>query len=94
MVVANAGNAAADEAHLKKLAKDFDVTVTPLDRVFLAIQGPEAADVLLRAGIETDVLDLHARPGTSGTTGSSAAPATPARTVSRSACRKRTPARW
>ena len=56
MVVANAGNAAADEAHLKKLAKDFNVTITPLDRVFLAIQGPDAADVLLRAGIETDVL--------------------------------------
>ena len=43
MVVANAGNAAADEAHLKKLARDFDVTVTPLDRVFLALQGPAAA---------------------------------------------------
>jgi aminomethyltransferase len=56
MVVANAGNAAVDEAHLKGLAKDFDATVTPLDRVFLAIQGPDAADVLLRAGIETDVL--------------------------------------
>lgn len=54
MVVANAGNAAVDEAHLKKLARDFDVTVTPLDRVFLAIQGPAAADVLLSAGIETD----------------------------------------
>jgi aminomethyltransferase len=56
MVVANAGNAAADEAHLKALARDFDVTVTPLDRVFLAIQGPDAADMLLKVGIETDVL--------------------------------------
>jgi aminomethyltransferase len=55
MVVANAGNAAADEAHLKALARDFDVTVTPLDRVFLAIQGPDAADMLLKVGIETDV---------------------------------------
>ena len=54
MVVANAGNAAADEAHLKKLARDFEVTVTPLDRVFLAIQGPAAADVLSRIGIETE----------------------------------------
>ena len=54
MVVANAGNAAADEAHLKKLARDFEVTITPLDRVFLALQGPDAADVLLRIGIETD----------------------------------------
>jgi aminomethyltransferase len=56
MVVANAGNAAADEAHLKALARDLDVTVTPLDRVFLAIQGPDAADMLLKVGIETDVL--------------------------------------
>lgn len=56
MVVANAGNAAADEAHLKALARDFDATVTPLDRVFLAIQGPEAAAVLLKAGIETDAI--------------------------------------
>jgi aminomethyltransferase len=56
MVVANAGNAAADEAHLRKLAADFEVTVTPLDRVFLALQGPDAADVLLKIGIETDIL--------------------------------------
>lgn len=56
MVVANAGNAATDEAHLKRLAEDFDATVTPLDRVFLAIQGPAAADVLLSAGIETGAI--------------------------------------
>lgn len=52
MVVANAGNAVADEAHLKALAKDFDCTVEPLDRVFIAIQGPEAAAVLEKAGID------------------------------------------
>ena len=56
MLVANAGNAAADEAHLKSLARDFEANVTPLDRVFLAIQGPDAADALLRVGIETDIL--------------------------------------
>ena len=56
MVVANAGNAEADEAHLRKLGAGFDVTITPLDRVFLAIQGPEAADVLSKAGIETGML--------------------------------------
>ena len=56
MVVANAGNAASDEAHLRKLAADFEVTVTPLDRVFLALQGPDAADVMLKVGIETDIL--------------------------------------
>lgn len=51
MVVANAGNAAADEAHLRELAKGFDCKIDALDRVFLAIQGPLAADVLLVAGI-------------------------------------------
>lgn len=56
MVVANAGNAALDEAHLKTLARDFDVKVTPLDRVFLAIQGPDAWAALSRAGIETGTL--------------------------------------
>lgn len=56
MVVANAGNAEADEAHLRDLAKDFDCKIDPLDRVFLAIQGPEAWAVLSRAGIETGSL--------------------------------------
>jgi aminomethyltransferase len=56
MVVANAGNAAADEAHLKALARGFEVSVTPLDRVFLALQGPETADALLKIGIETEAL--------------------------------------
>lgn len=56
MVVANAGNAAADEAHLKALAEDFDAEVTPLDRVFLALQGPDAASILDAAGIETGAL--------------------------------------
>ena len=56
MIVANAGNATADEAHLRTLAADFDCEVEPLDRVFLAIQGPEAAAVLARAGVETGSL--------------------------------------
>lgn len=56
VLVANAGNAGADEAHLKTLAAGFEVTVTPLDRVFLAIQGPEAAAVLLQTGLETDAI--------------------------------------
>ena len=54
MVVANAGNAVEDEKHLKALAADFDVKVEPLDRVFLAIQGPGGlGGDLSRAGIET-----------------------------------------
>ena len=56
MVVANAGNADADIARLRALAEGFDVAVTPLDRVFLALQGPEAWAALSRAGIETGSL--------------------------------------
>jgi len=56
MVVANAGNAAQDKAHLRTLAAGLDCKVEPLDRVFLAIQGPEAADVLAGIGIDTDKL--------------------------------------
>jgi aminomethyltransferase len=56
MVVANAGNAVADEAHLGSLAKGFDAHVEPLDRVFLAVQGPEAASVLRGAGLDVDAL--------------------------------------
>lgn len=53
MVVANAGNAAMDEAHLRGLAAGQSVKIEPLDRVFLAIQGPEAEAVLARAGVDT-----------------------------------------
>ncbi|MBX3577859.1 MAG: glycine cleavage system aminomethyltransferase GcvT [Rhizobiaceae bacterium] len=56
MVVANAGNATIDEVHLTVLAQDRSVTVSPLDRVFLAIQGPAAWDALSRGGIETGML--------------------------------------
>ncbi|MER2534532.1 MAG: glycine cleavage system aminomethyltransferase GcvT [Rhizobiaceae bacterium] len=56
MVVANAGNADADIAHLNAVAKDFDATIDPLDRVFLAIQGPEAAAILAEAGFDTEKL--------------------------------------
>lgn len=56
MLVANAGNAVADEAHLRMLANGLDVVIDPLDRVFLAIQGPEAEAALARIGIETAAL--------------------------------------
>src|SRR5690606_36896390 len=45
MIVANAGNAATDIAHIRFHANSLDLAVEPLDRVFLALQGPEAADV-------------------------------------------------
>lgn len=53
MVVANAGNASADEAHMRALAQHFNCVVEPMDRVFLAIQGPQAESVLNDAGIDT-----------------------------------------
>lgn len=56
VVVANAGNAAADEQHLRAVAAGFDCAVTPLDRVFLALQGPDAEDVLKGAGLDLSAL--------------------------------------
>jgi aminomethyltransferase len=52
MVVANAGNAARDEAHLRAIAADFAVRIEALDRVFLALQGPEAESVVSGAGLD------------------------------------------
>lgn len=51
MVVANAGNADADIEHLTEAASGKDVKVNPLDRVFLALQGPEAEAVINDAGL-------------------------------------------
>ncbi|MBB5700828.1 aminomethyltransferase [Ochrobactrum daejeonense] len=51
MVVANAGNADADVEHLYEAAEGRKVKVDPLDRVFLAIQGPEAEAVIKDAGL-------------------------------------------
>jgi aminomethyltransferase len=60
IVVANAGNAATDEDHLKTFAKGFHVAVAPLDRVFLALQGPEAEAALKAAGIDgSDLAFMH-----------------------------------
>ncbi|MBN9075203.1 MAG: glycine cleavage system protein T [Rhizobiales bacterium 65-79] len=67
MVVANAGNAAADEERLRAVAKDLDCKVEPLERVFLALQGPDAEAVLTAAGIDAAHLGfMHGfepRPG-------------------------------
>jgi aminomethyltransferase len=67
MIVANAGNAAADEERLKTVATNFDCTVEPLERVFLALQGPDAEAVLVAAGLDAQHLGfMHGfepRPG-------------------------------
>lgn len=46
MIVANAGRAAEDVAELTRRAAGFDVTVTALPRVILALQGPKAEAAL------------------------------------------------
>ena len=56
MVVANAGNAEADEAELRARAEGLDVAIEPLDRVFLALQGPGAEAAARRAGLPVDDL--------------------------------------
>ncbi|HEU4987963.1 MAG TPA: glycine cleavage system aminomethyltransferase GcvT [Rhizobiaceae bacterium] len=52
IVVANAGNAARDKAEFESVAADFDCSVTALERVFLALQGPAAESVLKAAGLD------------------------------------------
>lgn len=60
MVVANAGNADADIRELKARAKGYDCMVTPLDRVLLALQGPEAVDVIRDLGLPgADLIFMH-----------------------------------
>jgi aminomethyltransferase len=56
IVVANAGNAEIDEAHLKAVAEGFEATITPLDRVLLAIQGPDAEAIVGKTGIDLSAL--------------------------------------
>ncbi len=67
IVVANAGNAAADEKHLRSVARDYDCLVNPLDRVFLAVQGPDAESILKNAGLDlshlTFMQGMEPRPG-------------------------------
>ncbi len=46
LIVANAGCAEKDIAHIKNHAAEFNVIVDILPRAFLALQGPKAEDVL------------------------------------------------
>lgn len=62
MIVANASRASVDEAHIRKLAAGLDVTVEALERIFLALQGPMAADVMRDAGFDIAGLGfMHGR---------------------------------
>ncbi len=56
LVVVNAGRADVDIAHMSAIATDFDCSFEPMERVFLALQGPMAADILQRAGVDASRL--------------------------------------
>lgn len=46
LIVANAGCAEKDVAHIRQIAEDFSVSIDILPRAFLALQGPQAEAVL------------------------------------------------
>ncbi|EJF76019.1 glycine cleavage system aminomethyltransferase GcvT [Bartonella alsatica] len=51
ILVANASNAQADVAELQKRSVGFECQIIALERVLLALQGPQAADVIADAGL-------------------------------------------
>jgi len=52
LIVANAGCAEKDIAHISDIASGFDTTVSVIPRAFLALQGPKAEAVLVGNGID------------------------------------------
>jgi aminomethyltransferase len=68
LIVANASRAEVDEARLREFAGTYDCTLTPLDRVFLALQGPAAAQVAADIGLDVGGLTfMHAKEFSGGT---------------------------
>jgi len=58
MVVANAGNWREDVAELERRKAHFNCTITPLNRVLLALQGPKAAEVLEVSGLNLNAASM------------------------------------
>ncbi|WP_455481718.1 glycine cleavage system aminomethyltransferase GcvT [Bartonella sp. B35(2025)] len=56
MLVVNASNAQADFAELEKRAGGFQCQIIALERVLLALQGPEASAVMADAGVSGNEL--------------------------------------
>ena len=52
LIVANAGCAEKDLAHIQSQAQDFTAAVNPIERGFLAVQGPKAEAVLSDLGFD------------------------------------------
>ena len=62
LIVANAGCAEKDLAHINTVAKDFDCLVGAVPRGFVALQGPQAEAVLEQAGLGVaDLAFMNAR---------------------------------
>jgi len=55
-IVCNAGCADKDVAHMRAQQGGFGAKVTPLERAFLALQGPEAESVLADEGLGVEAL--------------------------------------
>lgn len=58
LIVANAGCAEKDVAHIQQHAAAFDVSVTVIPRGFLALQGPAAEAVLAGHGFSVGEMDF------------------------------------
>lgn len=67
LVVANAGCAEKDVAHIRAHAQAFDVSVNVIPRGFLALQGPQAEAVLADQGFAVSQMDfmtgIEPKPG-------------------------------
>ena len=67
MIVANAARAEADEAWMRDALQGMNATIEPLDRVFLALQGPDAAEVMADSGFDITGMSfmsgMEPRPG-------------------------------
>lgn len=67
LIVANAGCAEKDVAHIREIASGQSATVDIVDRAFLALQGPAAASVLQAVGIDCNEMGfMTAREPKSG----------------------------
>jgi aminomethyltransferase len=56
LIVANASRAVIDEKRLRFICEGYGCVLTPLDRVFLALQGPGAAEIAANVGLDVRAL--------------------------------------
>jgi aminomethyltransferase len=58
LIVANASRAVVDEKRLRVVAEGYGCVLSPLDRVFLALQGQRAAGVVASLGLDVAALSF------------------------------------